>query len=106
MHWIYLGIACCFEVMFALSSNAAKGFTRFWPTLLTLIAATGGIYTLSQALKVLDVGVGYTIWTGVGSVGTVIFGVILFGEKLYALKIASFMAIIGGVVGLKLVSGV
>jgi quaternary ammonium compound-resistance protein SugE len=106
MHWVYLGIACVFEVMFALSSNAAKGFTRLWPTVLTLLAATGGIYTLSQALRVLDVGVGYTIWTGVGSVGTVIFGAILFGEKLYPLKLASFAAIICGVVGLKVVSGV
>jgi quaternary ammonium compound-resistance protein SugE len=106
MHWIFLSIACIFEVIFALSSNAAKGFTRFWPSVLTLAAAAGGIYTLSQALKTLDVSVGYTIWTGVGSVGTVIFGILLFGEKLHALKLVSFVIIITGVVGLKFASGV
>jgi quaternary ammonium compound-resistance protein SugE len=106
MHWVFLGTACFFEVIFALSSNAAKGFTRFWPSVLTLLAAAGGIFTLSQALKALDVSIGYTIWTGVGSVGTVIFGVLLFGEKLNTPKLVSFVAIIGGVVGLKFASGV
>lgn len=106
MHWVFLGIACIFEVIFALSSNAAKGFTRFWPSMLTLLAAAGGIYTLSLALKTLDVSVGYTIWTGVGAVGTVILGVVIFKEKINLAKIASFAAIIVGVAGLKIVSGV
>lgn len=106
MHWVYLSIACVFEVIFALSSNAAQGFTRLWPSVLTVAAAVGGIYTLSLALRVLDVGVGYTIWTGVGAIGTVLFGVLLFNEKLNAIKLASFAAIIGGVVGLRAVSGV
>lgn len=106
MHWVYLGIACVFEVMFALSSNAAKGFTRFWPSVLTILAAAGGIYTLSLALKTLPVGIGYTIWTGVGAIGTVVFGMILFGEKINRAKIASFASIIVGVAGLKLLSGV
>lgn len=106
MHWIFLGIACVFEVIFALASNAAKGFTRPWPSLLTLLAAAGGIYTLSLALKTLDVSVGYTIWTGVGAVGTVIFGVLLFKEKINFAKLTSFAAIIVGVIGLKVASGV
>lgn len=105
MHWVWLGVACVFEVAFALGSNAAKGFTRLWPTVFTLAAAAGGIFTLSLALLTLDVGVGYTIWTGVGSVGTVLFGALLFGERLTRTKVLAFAAIIAGVIGLKLVSG-
>lgn len=104
MHWFYLGIACVFEVIFALSSYSAQGFTRFWPSVLTILAAIGGVYTLSLALLTLDVAVGYTIWTGIGSIGTVIFSVLLFKEKLNAIKIASFISIILGVIGLRAVT--
>ncbi len=104
MHWFYLGIACVFEVIFALSSYSAQGFTRLWPSVLTILAAIGGVYTLSLALLTLDVAVGYTIWTGIGSIGTVIFSVLLFKEKLNAIKIASFISIILGVIGLRAVT--
>lgn len=102
MAWIYLSIAAVFEVVFALGTNATNGFTVLWPSILTIVAASGGIFFLSLALKTLDVGVGYTVWTGVGSVGTVIFGTIVFNEHLNAGKVLAFLLIIGGVVGLKL----
>ena len=105
MHWFYLGIAAVFEIIFALSANAAKGFTRLWFSIQTFAAAAVAIYFLSLALQVLDVGVGYAIWTAVGAVGTVIFGVILFGEKLNAGKVVSILAVIAGVIGLRAVSG-
>ena len=105
MHWLYLGIAAVFEVVFALSANASKGFTHRWYSVLTFAAAAVAIYFLSLSLRVLDVGVGYAIWTAVGAVGTVIFGVVLFGEKLNAGKVASIGSIIIGVIGLRLVSG-
>ncbi|MFD3542022.1 DMT family transporter [Streptomyces sp. NPDC058662] len=104
MTWVFLGIAILFEIAFALGTNATKGFTRLWPSVLTLAAAAGGIYTLSLALRELDVSVGYTIWTGIGGVGTVIFGAILFKEKITAARLASFAAIIGGAVLLRLTS--
>ncbi|WP_367136331.1 multidrug efflux SMR transporter [Saccharothrix sp. HUAS TT1] len=106
MHWLYLAIATVFEVAFALGTNATKGFTRLWPSIFTLLAAAGGIFFLSLALKTLDVGVGYTIWTGIGSVGTVVLGVFLFKERLNAAKILCFGAIILGVIGLRVASGV
>ncbi|MFT2015872.1 DMT family transporter [Streptomyces sp. 796.1] len=106
MAWIYLLVAAVFEVVFALSTNATEGFTRLWPSLLTVAAATGGVFFLSLALKTLDVGVGYTIWTGLGSLGTVTFSAILYKERLTTPKVISFIAIIGGVVGLKLSAGV
>lgn len=105
MDWIFLGIAIVFEIAFALGTNATQGFTKLWPSALTLLAAAGGIYTLSLALRTLDVGVGYTIWTGVGSIGTVILGALIFDEKITTPKVVSFAAIISGAVILKLAAG-
>ncbi|SDK34873.1 DMT family transporter [Nonomuraea jiangxiensis] len=102
MAWIYLLVAAVFEVVFALATNATEGFTQLWPSLITAVAAAGGIFFLSLALKTLDVGVGYTIWTGIGSVGTVVFGTVIFGEQLTPWKVLAFVLIIGGVLGLKL----
>ncbi|MEO3872206.1 multidrug efflux SMR transporter [Nonomuraea sp. B12E4] len=102
MAWIYLLVAAVFEVVFALATNATEGFTQLWPSLLTAGAAAGGIFFLSLALKTLDVGVGYTIWTGIGSIGTVVFGAVIFGEQLTVWKALAFVLIIGGVLGLKL----
>ncbi|MBC9714385.1 multidrug efflux SMR transporter [Streptomyces sp. TRM66268-LWL] len=102
MPWIHLLIASVFEVVFALGTEATHGFTRLGPSLLTAAAAAGGIFFLSLALKSLDVGVGYTVWTGIGSVGTVVFATVIFGEELSALKVLAFVLIIGGVLGLKL----
>jgi quaternary ammonium compound-resistance protein SugE len=102
--WMFLLIAAVFEVIFALGTNGSEGFTRLVPSLITIVAAAGGIFTLSLALRTLDVGIGYTVWTGIGSVGTVIFGAVLFDEAITPIKIACFVAIIGGVLGLKLAS--
>ncbi|RFU36399.1 QacE family quaternary ammonium compound efflux SMR transporter [Actinomadura logoneensis] len=102
MAWIYLLIASVFEVVFALATNATHGFTELWPSLLTAGAAAGGIYFLSQALRTLDVGVGYTVWTGIGSVGTVALGTVIFHESMTVWKALAFVLIIGGVLGLKL----
>ncbi|GGV15267.1 transporter [Kitasatospora herbaricolor] len=105
MPWIYLAVAIVFEIVFALGTNATKGFTRLWPSVLTLLAATGGIFTLSLALRTLDVGVGYTVWTGSGAVGTVLLGAVVHKERITAVKLASFAAILGGVIVLKLAAG-
>lgn len=102
MHWFYLGIACVFEVIFALSSYSAQGFTRLWPSLLTIFAASCGIFFLSLALRKIDVGVGYTVWVGIGSVGTVLFGTLIFSESISWQKVLCFALIIGGIIGLKL----
>lgn len=106
MAWIYLSVAIVFEIGFALGTNATQGFTRLWPSVFTLLSAAGGIFTLSLALRTLDVGVGYTIWTGIGSIGTVVLGALVYKEKITPAKLVSFAAIIGGAVLLKLASGV
>ncbi|MBH5335507.1 multidrug efflux SMR transporter [Streptomyces pactum] len=102
MAWVHLLIASVFEVVFALSTNATDGFTRLGPSLLTAAAAAGGIFFLSLALRTLDVGVGYTVWTGIGSVGTVVLGTVIFDESINGWKVLAFVLIIGGVLGLKL----
>ncbi|MFI6482915.1 DMT family transporter [Nonomuraea sp. NPDC050663] len=102
MAWIHLLIAAVFEVVFALATNASEGFTQLGPSLLTVAAAAGGIFFLSLALRTLDVGVGYTVWTGIGSIGTVVFGTLLFQEHVNTWKVLAFLLIIGGVLGLKL----
>ncbi|MFI6531603.1 DMT family transporter [Nonomuraea sp. NPDC050547] len=102
MAWIYLLVASVFEVVFALGTNATNGFTELVPSIVTIVAAAGGIFFLSLALKTLDVGVGYTVWTGIGATGTVVLGTLIFGESMNVWKAVAFVLIIGGVLGLKL----
>jgi quaternary ammonium compound-resistance protein SugE len=106
VHWLYLVLAIIFEIGFVLGTSAAKGFTRLWPSVLTIASASAGVFFLSLSLRTLDVGVGYTIWVGVGSIGTVALGALFFREKLTIARAACFAAIILGVVGLQGVSGV
>lgn len=104
MTWVYLGIAIVCEICFALGTHASKGFTRLWPSVLTLLATAAGVYALSLALLGLDVSVGYTIWTGVGGVGTVIMSAFLFKERITPTRLLAFASILGGVLILRLTS--
>lgn len=104
MAWIYLGAAAIFEVIFALSMKYAEGFTKLGPTVVTVIAVIGGIGFLTLALKSLPVSIAYPIWTAIGTLGTVIFGYFFLGETLTAVKLACALAIVAGVVGLKVVA--
>lgn len=94
--WAWLLFSSLFEITFALSTEATHAFTRLGPSLLTAAAASCGIYTLSQALKYIDVGVGYTVWAGIGGVGTVIFGTLIYDEPMTIWKVVAFVLIIGG----------
>ena len=99
--WVLLLLAAAFEIIFALSTGKTEAFTVLWPSIIAVVAVAASIYFLTQALKTLDVGVGYTVWTGIGSVGTVLLGAVLFDESLSLAKIACFVLIIGGVIGLQ-----
>ncbi|BBZ06963.1 QacE family quaternary ammonium compound efflux SMR transporter [Mycolicibacterium doricum] len=102
MHWLYLGIAVIFEVAVAISASNAHGFTRPGWTVATLISGGIATYFLSLALLTFDVGVGYAIWTSIASVGIVVLGAVLFGQKLNWKKVLGIVLVIGGVVGLRL----
>ncbi len=104
MAWFYLGLAAVFEIIFAVSMKQSNGFTRLWPTVLTIIGVIGGISLLTIALKTLPVSVGYPVWVGVGTVGTVLFGVIVLHEAMSLITAASIAAILLGVIGLKISS--
>jgi quaternary ammonium compound-resistance protein SugE len=105
MAWIYLGLAAAFEVTFAMGMKYADGFTKPLPTAITIVAVIGGITFLTLAMKTLPVSVAYPIWTAVGTLGTVALGFAFLGEALTPLKVASALAIVAGVAGLKVASG-
>ena len=105
MAWIYLVAAGLFEVVWALGLKYTEGWTRLWPSLGTLVAMVVSFWCLSQALKAIPIGTGYAIWTGIGAVGVAAFGILVFGESASPARLACIAMIVGGVVGLKLVSG-
>ncbi|WP_199825197.1 DMT family transporter [Halomonas sp. G11] len=100
--WLYLGIAVLFEIAVAFSAGNAKGFTRLWWTIATLVSGAIATFFLSLALLEFDVGVGYSIWTSVAGVGIVILGAIFFQERLNLRKLSGIAMVIGGVIGLRL----
>jgi quaternary ammonium compound-resistance protein SugE len=104
MAWIYIVVASCFEILFALGLKYTEGFTRLVPSVLTVAAGTASFLILSQSLKTLPVGTGYAMWTGIGAVGTAILGILLFNEPRDAARLACIGLIISGIVGLRLTS--
>jgi quaternary ammonium compound-resistance protein SugE len=101
MSWIILFFAGLFEVGWAVGLKYTDGFTRPLPTALTVAAMAISLGLLGLAMKELPLGTAYAIWTGVGAVGTVIAGIILFGESMALVRLASVALIISGLVGLK-----
>ena len=102
MSWIILFFAGLFEVGWAVGLKYTDGFTRPLPTLLTVTAMLISLGLLGLAMKELPLGTAYAIWTGVGAVGTVIAGIILFGEAVTLMRLASVALIVCGLLGLKL----
>ena len=101
MSWIILFFAGLFEVGWAVGLKYTDGFSRPLPTALTVAAMAISLGLLGLAMKELPLGTAYAIWTGVGAVGTVIAGIILFGESMALFRLASVALIISGLVGLK-----
>ena len=104
MHWIYLLIAGLFEVGWATGLKFSHGFSQAIPSILTIIGMIASFYFLSLALKNLPLGTAYAIWTGIGTIGTVIFGILLFKEPVDTVRILCILLIISGITGLKLIS--
>ncbi len=102
MAWIILFFAGLFEVGWAVGLKYTDGFTRFIPSLVTLAAMALSIVLLGISLKTLPLGTGYAIWTGIGTVGTAIAGILLFKESADILRLMSIALIVCGIIGLKL----
>lgn len=103
MAWIYLIIAGIAEIGWAIGLKYTDGFTRLIPTALTAASMLLSIILLGLALKHLPLGTAYAIWTGIGTVGTAILGMMLFGEPATVLRLVCIALIVSGIIGLKLV---
>ena len=104
MAWVYLFIAGMLEVAWAVGLKYTDGFTRLAPSVLTLAAMAGSVGLLGLALRQLPLGTAYAVWTGIGTVGTAIFGMLMLGEPAGALRLACIALIVGGILGLKLLA--
>ena len=99
MAWPLLIIAGLFEVGWALLLKESDGFSKLWPSLGFIVFGAGSIVLLALALRDLPVGTAYAAWTGIGAVGTALFGLVLFNESASAARLASIFLILVGVVG-------
>lgn len=104
MSWIYLFIAGLFEIVWAIGLKYTQGFTRPLPSVITVAGMVVSFYFLALATKVLPIGTAYAIWTGIGAVGAVTLGIILFKEPFDLLRIIFLLFIVTGIIGLKVVS--
>jgi len=102
MAWLIVIVAGLFEVGWAIGLKYTDGFTRPWPTVATLVAMVVSVWLLSIGMRTLPVGTAYSVWVGVGAIGTVALGIVLFGEPASAARLISVGLIVAGIVGLKL----
>jgi quaternary ammonium compound-resistance protein SugE len=102
MAWLALLLAGLLEVGWAIGLKYTHGFSRFWPSLVTVICMILSLGLLAHALKTLPIGTAYAVWTGIGTVGTALLGIFLFSESSEALRLGCILLIVIGIVGLRL----
>ncbi len=103
MAWLSVFIAGVFETVWAVGLKYSDGFSRLWPSVLTIGAMMISFWLLSYAMKTLPVGTTYAVWTGIGAAGTALMGMLLFGESRDAARLVCIGLIIAGILGLRLV---
>ena len=104
MAWLYLFVAGVFETAWAIGLKYSAGFTKFGPSIFTVVAMSVSLYLLALALRTIPVGTGYAVWTGIGTVGAAILGILLFNESREISRILCILLIVAGIIGLKLTS--
>ena len=104
MAWLILFIAGLFEIVWAIGLKYTDGFSRLWPSVITVVAMAASVVLLALAMRTLPVGTAYAVWVGIGAVGTAILGMVLFGESREPLRLVCLLLIVAGVIGLKLVT--
>ncbi|NNU84131.1 quaternary ammonium compound efflux SMR transporter SugE [Geobacillus sp. BMUD] len=105
MAWIYLVVAGVFEVVWAIALKYTAGFTRLWPSVVTVLGMVASFYFLSMATKTLPIGTAYAVWTGIGALGAVVIGMLFLHEPVNAPRIAFLVLILVGIIGLKFTAG-
>lgn len=106
MPWLILIVAGLFEITWAIGLKYTEGFTRLWPSVGTVAAMAVSVTLLGLAMHTLPVGTAYAVWTGIGAMGTVILGMVLFAEPATAARLVCLGLIMAGILGLKLTSAV
>lgn len=101
MPWIILTVAGLLEVGWAIGLKYTEGFTKLWPSVLTILAIVASMYLLSVAAKDIPIGTAYAVWTGIGALGAAILGMVLFKEPTSALRILFLSLLLASIVGLK-----
>jgi quaternary ammonium compound-resistance protein SugE len=104
MNWTYLAIAGLLEVAWAIGLKYTEGWTRLWPSLITAVLMIASFYFLSLAVRSLPIGTAYAVWTGIGTVGAAVLGVVLFDEPRDLVRVLCIALIIAGIAGLKITS--
>jgi len=104
MAWVLLFIAGLFEIGWAIGLKYTDGFSRLWPSVGTVVSMAISVALLSWAMRSLPVGTAYAVWTGIGAVGTVLLGIVLFGEAVTVARMLCVLLIVTGILGLKLAS--
>ena len=102
--WIYLALAGLLEVAFTTALKYAEGFTRLLPSLCFAVAYIGSAWLLSRAVATIPLGTAYAVWTGIGAIGTALIGIWQFGDPATPLRLLFLAVIVGGIIGLKMVS--
>lgn len=106
MSWFLLLIAGLLEVAWAAGLKSSEGFTRLWPSVFTVVTALGSFVLLAMAMRQLPLGTAYAVWTGIGAVGSIIVGMILYSEPTDPVRLICLTLIVAGMIGLKLNSPV
>lgn len=104
MAWVLLIIAGLFEAGWAIGLKYTEGFTRFWPSVFTIAAIAISMLLLSIVARTLPIGTAYAIWVGIGAIGAVIFGIVLFGEPMNASRLFFLLLMVVAILGLKITS--
>ena len=104
MSWLILLVAGLLEVVWAVGLKYTEGFTKLVPSAITLVAMVASVFLLGLAMRHLPLGTAYAVWTGIGTVGTALVGMLMLGEPAGALRLACIGLIVLGIVGLKLVT--
>ena len=100
VEWLYLGIAGAMEVMWSTFLKFSEGFTKPLPTVITAAGLAASMFFLAKATKVLPIGTAYGIWTGIGALGAVIVGIVVFKEPATAGRMFFASLLLVGIVGL------
>lgn len=102
MAWIYLIVAGLFEIVWAIGIKYTEGFSKFWPSVGTVLAMIVSFYLLAKAVKELPIGTAYAVWVGIGASGAALFGILFLGEPYNLSRLFFLGLLVVAIIGLKL----